>query len=302
MDQLKRLPSFTRFMRHVTGNPRVRPAPLLRLLPILSALLVSDGRAQDALTSQQMLQSGIENLRATRDRLLPTVTDAGTALSAIRTVQDQRRLAHRVIALDYPLDDFTGIVLADRFDDEYLAVVDSLVSRFETLDRDLPSVEAVSLLRDGVGTLPPVTESSSPFVIAYIIGKVAPGLTSLPSDTPPALREEASEAAVRLIGGLTDSYRRSSAKREAADSWHESVVERLRCPQHKCSYRVQELRNGLRADGSLYRRYVVACESGKEERRLDFDLGAMGVLSQSKGRQSLKSPIPPATSRQPGVE
>jgi len=279
-----------------------RLAAMLLVTSILSVLLSASGRAQEARTSQEMLQFGINNLRTTRDRLLPTVKDAGTALSAIRTMHDQRRVAHRVIAMDYPLDNFTGIVMADRFDDEYLAVVDSLVARFEQLDRDMPSVEGAALLREGVGTLPPVTETSSPFVIAFIIGKVVPGATALPSDTPPALREEASEAAVRLVGSLTTIYRRSSAKREATDSWHESVVQRLRCSDHKSSYRVQEMRNGLRADGSLYRRYVVVCESGKEDRQLDFDLGDMGLLSQNKGRQNLKSPIPPATGRQPGVD
>jgi hypothetical protein len=257
--------------------------------------------AQEARSGDEMLRNGIANLRILRDKLLPRVEDAPSALAAIREVHDQRRLAHRVIAMDHPLDDFTGIVMADRYDDEYLAVVDSLASRFASIDRDLPSVEGANLLRESVGNLPPVTETSSPFVIAFIISKVVPGAASLPSDTAPQLRADAAEAAVRMVGSLTTVYRRSAQKREAADSWHESVVERLRCPTHKCSYTTQELRNGLRADGSLYRRYIVVCESGKEERRLDFDLGAMGALSQNKGRQNLKGKIPPAQSRQPGV-
>jgi len=299
-NQLKSALEITPVVNRTGSSPL--PGLLLLMIPFLALIHPASGRAQEARTSQEMLQFGIENLRTSRDKLLPTVTDAGTALAAIRTMHDQRRLAHRVIAMDHPLDDFVGIVMADRYDDEYLCVVDSLVTRFESLDRDLPSEEATALLRDGVGTLPPVSGSSSPFVIAYIIGKVAPGATKLPQDTPPELREDAAEAAVRLIGGLTEVYRKTSAKREASDSWHESVIERLRCPDHKCSYRTVELRNGLRADGSLYRRYLVECESGKEVRPLDFDLGEMGVLSQSKGRQNLTSPIPPATRRQPGVE
>ena len=203
--------------------------------------------------------------------------------------------------MDYPLDDFAGIVMADRYDDTYLVVIDSLAVRFGLVDRDLPSQEGANLLREGVGTLPPVTETSSPFVIAYIIGKVLPGAAALPADTPPQFRADAAESAVRMIGALTTIYRRSAEKREAADSWHESVVERLRCPTHKSSYKTEELRNGLRADGSLYRRYIVVCESGKEQRRLDFDLGAMGALSQNKGRQNLKQKIPSVGSRQPGV-
>lgn len=280
--------------------PRPR-AGVTCLVPILAILTAASSWAQEARTSQEMLQFGISNLRLSRDKLLPTIVDAGTALAAIRSVHDQRRLAHRVIALDYPLDDFTGIVMADRFDDEYLSVVDSLVTRFEALDRDLPSAEAVALLSNGLGSLPPVSESSSPYVVAYIIGRVGPAVAAIPPDTAPALREETAEAAVRLTGSLTTIYRKSAAKREASDNWHESVVERLRCGTHKCSYKTIELRNGLRADGSIFRRYVVGCETGLEQRQLDFDLGEMGVLSQSKGRQTLKSPIPPVAGRQPGV-
>jgi len=280
--------------------------PLPAVLFGLAALLGIAGPtapllAQEAKSGDEMLRNGIANLRTQRDVLLPGIKDATTALAAIRDMYERRRLAHRVISLDYPLDDFAGIVLADRYDDEYLAVTDSLASRFGLVDRDLPSEEGANLLRESVGTLPPITETSSPFVIAYIIGKVLPGIAALPADTPPQLRADASEAAVRMIGALTTLYRRSSDKREAADSWHESVVERLRCPTHKSSYKIEELRNGLRADGSLYRRYIVSCESGKEQRRLDFDLGAMGALSQNKGRQNLKGKIPPAHSRQPGV-
>ncbi len=300
---LRRSNAIVRTARSGASRPTRRPGLVLLsgLVAVLVLLHSGPIRAQEARSGEEMVKNGINNLRSLRDQLLPRVKDAPSTLAAIREVHDQRRLAHRVIAMDYPLDDFAGIVMADRYDDAYLAVVDSLTSRFGEIDRDLPSTEGANLLREGVGTLPPVTGTSSPFVIAYIIGKVIPGAAALPSDTPPELRADAAEAAIRMVGELTTLYRRSADKRESADGWHESVVERLRCPTHKCSYTIEELRNGLRADGSLYRRYIVVCDSGKEQRRLDFDLGAMGALSQNKGRQNLKGKIPPPEARQPGV-
>jgi hypothetical protein len=91
-------------------------------------------------------------------------------------------------------------------------------------------------------------------------------------------------------------------RQKSDDFWHLSVIERLRCTDHKSGFVLVEQRTGLKSDGSLYRRYVVNCEVGKEERKLDFDLGVMGDMSRTGGRQTLKTPVASPAKRKPGVE
>jgi hypothetical protein len=252
-----------------------------------------------------MLDNGLANLRSSRDLMLPRATDAHQTFEAIRELYETRRLAQRVIALDFPLDDFVGILMVDRYDDEFVAVVDTLVTRFTSNDRELPPASAADLLREKVGELPPVQTAPAAYAITYIIGRCVTGARAVPRDADPALRADVEEVAVRLIGGLTQRYRlgrSGSAQRDADDNWHESVVERLRCAEHKSGYTTKELRNGLKPDGSLYRRYIVTCTTGGEDRRLDFDLAGTSVLSTSKGRQNLKGPLEKPESRQPGVD
>lgn len=256
-------------------------------------------------TGQELLKNGIENLHTFRDRQLPAMKDASAALKAQRELYDIRRLAQRVVALDFALDDIAGILIVDAYDEEYLAVVDTLVSEFTTHDRDLPSQEAGEELRRLVGELPTITGTPAPYVVTFVIGRTLTGAARIPSDADPALRAEVEEIAVRVIGALAKRYRASrlteAQKRAADDEWHESVIERLRCPEHRATYAMKEMRNGLKPDGSLYRRYILTCSGGNEDRRVDFDLGAMGVMSQSKGRQNLKRPLESPAGRKPGV-
>jgi hypothetical protein len=285
-----------------------RPARLPAALALATLFLACGTPApgQTPRTGRELLQNGIENLQSFRDRELARMSDAGQALRAQRELYDTRRLAQRVVALDFALDDLAGILIVDAYDEEYLAVVDTLVSEFTTRDRDLPSAEAGEELRRLVGELPNITGTPAPYVVTFVIGRTLAGVAKIPSDADPALRADVEEIAVRVIGALAKRYRASRAteaqRRAADDEWHESVIERLRCPEHRATYTLGEMRNGLRADGSIYRRYILTCAGEGEERRVDFDLGAAGVLGQNKGRQKLRKPLESPESRRPGVD
>jgi hypothetical protein len=283
------------------------PAPPLLLAALVAALLsgASPASGQTPRDGQELLRNGIENLRTFRDRELPHMTDVAAAIRAQRELFDTRRLAQRVVALDFALDDLAGVLIVDAYDEEYLAVVDTLVGVFTTHDRDLPPAEAGEELRRLVGELPTITGTPAPYVVTFVIGRTLAGVAKIPSDADPELRANVEEIAVRVIGALARRYRAArvteSQKRAADDEWHESVVERLRCPQHRAGYSIREMRNGLKPDGSLYRRYVLTCTGGQEDRQVDFDLGALGVMSQSKGRQALRKPLESPGARRPGV-
>lgn len=296
-------------------SPTLKPTPIPAGRPVrratlaLLALCLACGTpalGQTPTTAQELLQNGIENLRTFRDRQLPLMTDASAAIKAQQQLYESRRLAQRVVALDFPLDDFSGILIVDAYDEEYLATVDTLAAEFTRRDRTLPSEAAGEELRRLVGDIPTITSTPAPYVVTFVIGRTLAGVSRIPSDADPALRAEVEEIAVRIIGALAGRYRAGrvteSQKRAADDEWHESVIERLRCPEHRSSYSMKEMRNGLRPDGSLYRRYILQCAEGAEDRRIDFDLGAMGVMSQNKGRQKLRKPLSAPGERQPGVD
>jgi hypothetical protein len=282
--------------------------PAFVLPTVISAILVAlaaPAGAQVSQTPAAMLDNGIKNLHEKLVALLPTVKDAPSALEAIREFHDTRRLAQRVIAMDYPLDEFTGIVMNDTYDERYVASVDTLATRFASIDDTSPPAEAVQIFRDRLGELPPLNDTPAGFVIAFLISRCVTAASSLPSTLEAELRAGVIEIAVRSIGELAHGYmetRTGDLRQKSDDFWHLSVIERVRCGEHKSAYKLVEQRTGLRPDGSLYRRYVVTCEVGTEERKLDFDLGIMGDMSRTGGRQNLKTPVATPSKRKPGVE
>lgn len=300
-------------MRSVTGSifsPPLR-APhrgLARLAVILLSgvwLTIGPAAAQVPRNAREMLDNGIANLRERRDQLIPTMVDVSSAVSALDQLEGQRKLARRVIALDFPMDDFTGILMSDSFDEAYLGAVDTLTARFLESDRTLPPAAAGEAFRSQVGELPPLDENPPAYAVVFVIGRCLAAAGSYPATGDPGMKAAVQEVALRAIGSLTHDYlvtRQGPRRRASDDSWQDSVVERLRCQTHKSSYVLKEARNGLRPDGSLYRRYLVICNAGKEERKLDFDLGAAGVLTQNRGRQNLRKPLARPADRQPGVD
>ena len=298
-----RLFSEPRPRREHPGRP-LRPAgilPALLLIPILAA----SASAQAPLTAGEMLTTGVRNLHQALSELLPGARDAMSTLSAIRQLNETRRMAQRAVALDFPLDDLAGIVLVDRYDEAYVSAVDSLAAHFLATNPPPTSPETLAAFRDRLGEIPPTSDTPAAFVVAYLLGRFTAAGSEPAGTTDPAARDQAALVAVRLIRDLTRGYlltRTGDALAKSEDAWHLSVIERVRCPRHRCGYQVREERNGLRPDGSLYRRYVVGCDKGGEERKLDFDLGAMGALLQTGGRQNLRKPIGPPTTRLPGVE
>jgi hypothetical protein len=283
--------------------------------PFLAALLVTasglSGRPAPAaaqapsVSPSEMMEHGQRNLEIKLAELLPKVTDARTALAAIREFNDIRRLAQRVVAMDYPLDDFTGILLVDSYDERYAAAIDTIGVRFLSLDQTLPPVAAAVIFRDRLGDLPQIGDTPAGFVVAFVIGRCAAAATGLPDTLSSAMRDGVTEIAVRAIAELAHNYmatRMGEARQKSDDFWHLSVIQRLRCAEHASGYTMQEERNGLKLDGSLYRRYVVKCDKGGETRKLDFDLGAMGALTQTGGRQNLRKAITNPGARKPGVD
>jgi hypothetical protein len=252
----------------------------------------------------EMLRLGRRNLETKLAELLPTVKDSKSTLNAIRELTDMRRLAQRVVAMEYPLDDFAGILLVDGYDEAYVASIDTLTTKFGMIDQTPVQSEALTIFRDRLGELPPIGDTPAGFVVAFVISRCGAAATGLPDSVSTELKQDVAEVAVRAIGELAHNYvltRTGEARQKSDDFWHLSVVERMRCSQHNSGYKVQEERNGLRPDGSLYRRYVVSCETGLETRKLDFDLGIIGAMSQTGGRQNLKKVKDPG-SRRPGVD
>lgn len=288
--------------RFRSRRPRCRAWVLSALL--LACLSAGSASAQPPLGADEMLANGVNNLNHLLAQLLPGAQDAVSTLQGISQLADTRRVAHRAVALEFPLDDLTGIILSDRYDEAYVAAVDSLAQRFLLTDPPPPTPEALEAFRARMGQVPPVSETPAAYVVASLLGRIV-GAGRLPGGSSEAARAEAALAAVRVIRALTRTYlatRTGDGLPKAQDAWYRSVADRVRCPRHRCGYEVREERAGLRADGSLYRRIVVTCRTGGEERNLDFDLGAGGTLSQTGGRQNLKKPVGGPASRRPGLE
>jgi hypothetical protein len=270
----------------------------------LAALFPRTSGAQPA-PPDEMLINGHRNIEMKLAELLPGVKDARSALAAIQDFTDTRRLAQRVVALDYPLDDFNGIVLVDGYDEKYVAAVDTIALEFTRLDKTPPDPAAITLFRERLGELPPIGEFPAGYVVAFVIGRCTSAATGLPDSLGAGVKSEVAEVAVRGIGELAHAYmatRAGDSRQKSDEAWHLSVIERLRCREHTSGYKVGEERNGLRADGSLYRRYVVSCQKGGESRKLDFDLGILGSLTQSGGRQKLTKSLEKPGTRKPGVD
>ena len=287
--------------RHPGG---VRVLAALIALPFL-LIPAGSSRAQVPRNAREMLNTGIANLRARQNELLPGVKDVATALQALQQLESQRKLARRVIALDFSMEEFAGILMSDSYDEEFLAAVDTLAARFTEIDRDPPAQAAAEAFREQLGDLPPMEEIPAAYVVVFMIGRCLTAASSFPSSPDPGQKSDVEEIAVRTVGALARHYhetRSGSRRRQSDDRWHDTVIERLRCQTHHSSYTLQEARAGLKPDGSLYRRYVIVCNTGQESRQIDFDMGEAGVLTQYRGRQNIPKPLPKPAQRQPGVD
>lgn len=299
-----------------TSDPRLGEKPrgygVLAVLGILTALLGADAagaparQAPPRKTTTSFIESSRESIKhSLADALTHTSTPQST-VAMIKRLSEERRTAHRVIGAQFPLTDFEGIVLTDSYDESYVAAIDSLCGVYLKKDNTLPSAEAGAYLSGVLTDLPPISKAPEAFVVAFVIARSVQALLNIPPGTPTETRADLPEVVVRFVREFTSQYLSRSGFVEKDSSpleiWHASVLERVRCPTHRTPYRLKEERNGRRADGSFYRRYVVICESGAETRNLDFDLDALTGVSRTGGRQQLPPSLERPTSRQPGVE
>jgi len=278
---------------------------VLPLLALATALLATPSTvaAQTPRTPEEMLDNASGNLHSRLHELMAAPLTTQQALDAVREFIDGRRLAQRVIALDFSLDDFGGIIMCDRYDDVYVEVVDSLIIHYTSDHPDLPGPEAATRFAGQLGTLPPLGETPAAFIIAILISRAYGAAASIPADDP--MKEEIGRVALRAIGQATSSYRatRGGELREKSDEfWHPSVIARLICPDHRSVYTITETRHGLKPDGALFRRYVITCKKGGETRNVDFDLGALSEMTRSGGLQDLTKPILSPSDRRPGAD
>lgn len=256
--------------------------------------------------SESMLQSARRNVANSLHSLLPRASTPRGCLDGIKRLSEERRTAQRVIAAEYPLDDMTGILLADSYDQFFVAAVDTLTQSFLAGDKDLPSSQAGEYFTGQLSDLPPVNDTPAAFIVAFVIMRCVQVAQAPAATLPPEVREDVAEVAVRAVGGIAQKYRESrqgsDARQKADEFWQASVVDRVRCKTHHTPYTIKELRNGLRKDGSFYRRYVGICQGGQESRSFDFDLDALNQLSRTGGIQNLPPRLPTPASRQAGVD
>lgn len=253
-----------------------------------------------------MAKLGRESIQRSLADAITRATTPRATLDMVRRLSEERRTAHRVIGAESPLTDFRGIVLTDTYDEDYIAAIDSVCSVYLRTDESLPGAESGAYLSEKLADLPPISDTPAAFVAAFVVMRCVQATMNIPGTTPAEVRADIPEVAIRLIHGVTERYmgsRRSFEERQRSDEiWHASVLERVRCPTHATPYSLKEERNGLRADGSFYRRYVVHCQGGSEARNLDFDLEALSAISKSGGRQQLPRRLDKPARRQPGVE
>lgn len=253
-----------------------------------------------------MLQSARRNVSNSLQALLPRASTSRGCLEGIKRLSEERRTAQRVIAADYPLDEMVGIVLADSYDALFVAAVDTLTQAFLLHDKELPETEAGGYFTEKLSDLPTLNETPASFIVAFVIMRCVQVAQTTPGTMSPALREAVGEVAVRAVAAVAQKYRESrngsDARQKADEFWQASVIDRVRCKTHQSQYVVQELRNGMRKDGSFYRRYAATCQVGHENRSFDFDLEALNQLTRSGGVQELPSRLPTPESRQPGVD
>lgn len=253
-----------------------------------------------------MVRLGRESVARSLADALTRATTPQSTMAMVKRLSEERRTAHRVIGAEFPLTDFKGIVLSDTYDQSYIAAIDSLSDAYLRTDDSLPSAEAGAVMSRGLSDLPPIPDTPAPFVAAFVIMRCTQASLQIPSDVPAAVRAEIPEVALRMIHEVTQRYLGSrgtfEGRMHADEVWQASVLERIRCPTHAAPYTLGEERNGLRGDGTFYRRYVVTCSQGGETRHLDFNLEALSAITRSGGRQEMPARLETPSSRQPGVD
>jgi hypothetical protein len=254
-----------------------------------------------------MLDASGENLHRKLWEMKSAPMTPVEVIEGIKQFSEDRRLAQKVIALDFALDDFVGIVMMDKFDEAYIDVIDSLVIHYTAGDPTPPTPEAINVFAERLGNMPPLGNTPASFIIAIVIVRAWNAAYTIPADDPG--KNDVSEVAIRAIGQATSSYkltRTGDIRQKSDDFWHFSVIERLRCPDHRSPYKLLESRNGLRPDGALFRRYIIECEEcrkqGLEHRKLDFDLGVLSDMTRSGGIQKLEGRIASPADRRPTVD
>ncbi len=282
---------------------RFRVLPLVFFLFALLPCLHGTAGAQTPRTPQEMLDNAEENLRIRLNEVRSAPLNEAEALEILRELIDGRRLSQRVVALDFALDDFMGLVMMDRYDEAYIAVIDSLILHYVAGDVAPPDPAAASIFAQRLGTLPPVGDTPTAFIVAILISRAWNAASSMSATDP--MKPAVSKVALRAIGQATTNYlntRKGESLQKSDDFWHASVIQRMLCPEHRCPYTMNEVRNGLKPDGALFRRYVVQCREGEETRNVDFDLGVLSEMTRSGGYQELKVPIHSPAEKLPSVE
>lgn len=264
------------------------------------------GSASGLRATESMIQTARRNVSNSLHSLLPRASTSRGCLEGVKRLSEERRTAQRVIAADYPLDEMAGIILADSYDEAFVAAVDTLTQAFLLHDKELPESEAGEYFTRKLSDLPSLNETPASFIVAFVIMRCVQVSQTIPGSMSPALREDVGEVAVRAVAAVAQKYRESrngnEARQKADEFWQASVIDRVRCKTHRSQYSVNELRNGMRKDGSFYRRYVATCQVGHENRSFDFDLEALNQWTRSGGLQELPARLPNPESRQPGVE